>query len=169
MVLLFLNGGLLAAVASRAEGKARGRECLLESSRIPPPRISPPRPEAWLEEEEEEEEEVEHEEDEEEEEEAEEDEGEAVAGGLGTDREPQSASGRLGGVGGCLSRDAGSPGAWGKGLLPRRPSAAAPAEWGRSGGGGGGRSLSAGGGGRGLSLWWVAACRGGGATRRVLE
>lgn len=124
---------------SRAEGSARGRECLLESS-LTPARRSTPRLETCV---------VEEDEEEEDEEEV---------GALGTGREFQSASGRLGGAGGSLSR-MGSPGVQGKGRLCSRPSGVFPAVWGRSGGGGGGRSLSAGGRGRGLSLWWDAAWR----------
>lgn len=118
---------------SRAEGSAKGRECLLESS-LTPARRSTPRLETCVDEEDEEEDEEDEE-----------------VGALGTGREFQSASGRFGGGGGCLSR-VGSPGVQGSGRLCSRPSGADPAVWGRSGGGGGGRSLSAGGRGRGLSL-----------------
>lgn len=125
---------------SRAEGSAKGSECLLDSSRTPA-RRSPPSAEPWAAA-------VVSGEDEEEE-----------TGALGTGREFQSVRGRLGGAGGGLSR-ACSPGVLGSGRLCSRPSEAVAAAWGRSGGGGGGRSLSAGGSGRGLSLWLDAAWRG---------
>lgn len=125
---------------SRAEGSARGSECLLDSSRAPA-RKSTPGPEPWVDVE------VRGEDEEEE------------TGALGTGREFQSVRGRLGGAGGSLSRW-GSPGVLGSGRLCSRPSGPIPPEWGRSGGGGGGRSLSAGGSGRGLSLWLDAAWSG---------
>lgn len=87
---------------SRAEGSASGSECLLDSSRTPA-RRSPPRAEPWADAE------VSGEDDEDE------------TGALGTGREFQSVSGRLGGVGGSLSRSC-SPGVHGRGRLWSRPS-----------------------------------------------
>lgn len=83
--------------ASMAEGSAKGRECLLESS-LTPARKSPPRQGNWVDEED-----------------TEEDDEEEV-GALGTGLEVQSDRGRFGGVGGSLSRG-GSPGVLGKGRL----------------------------------------------------
>lgn len=118
---------------SRAEGSAKGRECLLDSS-LTPARMSPPRLETCVDEEDDEDEEEEE------------------VGALGTGLEFQSDIGRFGGVGGSFSRGD-SPGVLGKGRLCNLASGAGPTVWGLSGGGGGGRSRSAGGRGRGLSLW----------------
>lgn len=82
---------------SMAEGNAKGRECLLDSS-LTPARMSPPRLETSVDEEDDDDEE------------------EEKVGALGTGLEFQSGMGRFGGVGGSLSRG-GSPGVLGKGRL----------------------------------------------------
>lgn len=80
---------------SIAEGSAKGRECLLDSS-LTPARMSPPRLETCVDEED--------------------DDDEEEVGALGTGLVFQSDMGRFGGVGGSLSRGV-SPGVLGKGLL----------------------------------------------------